>query len=524
MDKSLIWRGALIVAIVAGFALFAFPLKDKINLGLDLRGGSHLELEVLTEDALKAETGKDVARVLQELADAGVATASAPEQELNAFVVRGVPADKDNVLSDVIEDFLPSWGFRRSGGDLRFQRRNEETNDIRERTVRQALQTIRNRVDQFGVSEPIIQRRLGSDRIVLQLPGVDDPERVKSIIKSTAFLEFRLVDNLGNNPAIADTQADLLSLYGGSLSSTVEIFSEIVRDSFGEAVGERYYGLEKKQVITGRDLKTARPSLGEFNDAVVQFSLTPDGASRFGDVTGNNIGRQLAIVLDGKVQSAPSINGRITNTGIISGGFTQTEVEDLSMVLRSGALPAGINILSETTVGPTLGQESIDQGLRAGLIGAGFVVLMMLFVYKGSGINAIVALSINFVLVFGALAYLGATLTLPGLAGIVLTIGMAVDANVLVFERIKEELRNGRTVKAAVSSGFGKALSSVLDANITTLIAAMFLFNFGTGPVRGFAVTLSIGILASVFTALIVSRWVFEVILSRSQRIETLSI
>lgn len=525
MDKSLLWRGILILGIVGLAAFFAFPLQEKINLGLDLRGGVHLELQVEVDDALQAETGKDIERILQELQDAGVSGARAAEEELNSFVVQNVPADKDDAVREAVDTFLINWDYRRSGTTLRFTRDGDAADELRDKAIRQAEQTIRNRIDAFGVAEPVVQRRLGSNRIIVQLPGVDDPERVKDLIGQTAFLEFRLVDEIGSGGrAVADTEAGLLALYGGRLPADVEIFSETLRDSFGEIVGQQYWGLEKRQVVTGRDLKDARPSLGQFNDPVVQFSFTPDGAKRFGEVTGNNVGRGLAIVLDGQVQSAPNIESRITDTGIIRGNFTQTEVEDLSTVLRSGALPAEVTYLSQTSVGPSLGQDSIDQGFRAGLIGAGLVVLAMLFVYKGTGINAIVALAFNFILVFGLLSYLGATLTLPGIAGIVLTIGMAVDANVLVFERIREELRVGRTVKSAIASGFSKALSSVLDANITTLIAAMFLFNFGTGPVRGFAVTLSIGILASVFTAIINSRWLFDLLLSRRQRVESLSI
>ena len=525
MDKSLLWRGVLILGIVALAAFFAFPLQEKINLGLDLRGGVHLELQVEVDDALQAETGKDIERILEELREAGVTTARSADEELNSFVIQNVPADKDEAVQEAVDTFLISWKYRRSGSDLRFNRDGDATDELRDKAIRQAEQTIRNRIDAFGVAEPVVQRRLGSDRIIVQLPGVDDPERVKDLIGQTAFLEFRLVDELaGGGRAVADTEAGLLGLYGGRLPADLEIFPQTLRDSFGDVVGQQYYALEKRQVVTGRDLKDARPSLGQFNDPVVQFSFTPDGADRFGEVTGNNVGRGLAIVLDGQVQSAPNIESRITDTGIIRGSFTQTEVEDLSTVLRSGALPAEITYLSETSVGPSLGQDSIDQGFRAGLIGAGLVVLAMLFVYKGTGINAIIALAFNFVLVFGLLSYLDATLTLPGIAGIVLTIGMAVDANVLVFERIREELRLGRTVKSAITSGFSKALSSVLDANITTLIAAMFLFNFGTGPVRGFAVTLSIGILASVFTAIINSRWLFDLLLSRRQRVEKLSI
>ena len=320
-----------------------------------------------------------------------------------------------------------------------------------------------------------------------------------------------------------DTQ-EILGQYGGTLPDHLEIVAQDLRGEDGNVVGQGYYALEKRPVITGRDLKTARASLGQFQEPVVNFSLTHEGAQIFEDWTGANVGRPLAIVLDGRVQSAPTIESRISDSGVITGSFTQQEVEDLATVLRSGALPAGIEYLEQRAVGPSLGQDSINQGTRAFAYGIALVLVVMLFVYKGSGINAMVALALNFVLVFGVLAYFGAALTLPGIAGLILTIGMAVDANVLVFERIREELHNGRTVKASVVSGFGKAWSSILDANLTTLIAAIFLINFGTGPIRGFAVTLTVGILASVFTAVFNSRLLFDLLLSRSGRVERLSI
>ncbi|MCZ7651482.1 MAG: protein translocase subunit SecD [Thermoanaerobaculia bacterium] len=320
------------------------------------------------------------------------------------------------------------------------------------------------------------------------------------------------------------TREAILDHYGGSLPPTVELFTEDTRDRQGRLTGQVFYALEKKRVITGRDLRSASPGSGQFNQPVVQFSLTPDGGRLFGDATGANVGRGLAIVLDGKVMSAPRINSRIGDSGIIEGRFTSQEVQDLVTVLRSGALPAAITYLEDRTVGPSLGADSIRSGLRAGLIGTALVVVAMLVVYLGSGLNAILMLGVNVILIFGALAYFGATLTLPGIAGIVLTVGMAVDASVLVFERIREELRAGRTVKAAVDAGFGNALSSILDANITTLIAALFLFQFGTGPVRGFAVTLSIGILGTLFAMVFGSRWLFDLWLARDPRLEKLSI
>ncbi|MCE2558040.1 MAG: protein translocase subunit SecD [Acidobacteria bacterium] len=524
MNRNLLMRGLLVVVVVATCAFWAFPLGDSIRLGLDLRGGIHLLLEVLTDDALRAEAQKDVDSLVQELDEKGAPGVTGAVDSPVSFRLTGLAVDQDELLPDILEETMPYWTWRRADEDVIFDRRPDEVNNIREMAINQALQTIRNRVDEFGVAEPVIQRQgLGSNRLVVQLPGVDDPERVKNLIKNTAFLEFRLAEYPPSGGAAVDTQ-EILGQYGGTLPDHLEIVAQDLRGEDGNVVGQGYYALEKRPVITGRDLKTARASLGQFQEPVVNFSLTHEGAQIFEDWTGANVGRPLAIVLDGRVQSAPTIESRISDSGVITGSFTQQEVEDLATVLRSGALPAGIEYLEQRAVGPSLGQDSIDQGTRAFAYGIALVLLVMLFVYKGSGINAMVALALNFVLVFGVLAYFGAALTLPGIAGLILTIGMAVDANVLVFERIREELHNGRTVKASVVSGFGKAWSSILDANLTTLIAAIFLINFGTGPIRGFAVTLTVGILASVFTAVFNSRLLFDLLLSRSGRVERLSI
>ncbi len=524
MNRSLLWRGVLIAAVVATAAFSAIPLDESINLGLDLRGGIHLVLQVESDDAVRSETNKDLDRFVEEAKDAGASGAVGERVGDSSFRVTSAASLDDAKVHQIVEEYLPGWAWRRSGDELRFDMTPQNLGDIRNLAVVQALQTIRNRVDAFGVSEPVIQRQgLDSRRIVVQLPGVDDPERVKNLIKSTAFLEFRLVDfPLGGGGA--STEAEILGNYGGRLPSNVELLTGTISDDLGRVIGRQYYAVGKSAVVSGRDLKTARPGLGQFNQPVVNFSLTHEGGQRFAEATAANVNKGLAIVLDGNVVSAPRIKQRISDSGIIEGSFTQQEVEDLSTTLRSGALPAGITYLEERTVGPSLGQDSIDQGYRAGLFGGALVILCILLVYRLSGLNAILALTLNIVLIFGALAYFGATLTLPGLAGIVLTIGMAVDANVLVFERIREELRFGRTVKSAIDAGFGKALSSVVDANITTLIAALFLFQFGTGPIRGFAVTLSVGILASLFTAIVVSRWLFDLVISRRQRVERLSI
>ena len=525
MKNPLLFRGLLILAVVALAAFSAYPVDEKVNLGLDLQGGIHLVLQVEAEDAVRSEANKDLDRLMEEIRERGLGSDPSVEQPSDTrFEISGVPSSADDEISDIVDQYLPGWEFSRSGQTLRFQMRPANLAQIRNLSVEQALQTIRNRVDAFGVAEPVIQRLgLEGDRLSVQLPGVDDPERVKSLIKNTAFLEFRLVEFPTGGGGVPSRE-QILANYGGQLPAGLEIMSGDIRDSEGEVVGQQFYAVQARPVITGRDLKTARPGLGEFNQPVVNFFLTGEGGRIFADVTAANINTGLAIVLDGKVQSAPRIKARIGDSGLIEGGFTQQEVEDLSTVLRSGALPAGITYLEDRTVGPSLGQDSIEKGVRAGVTGLSLVVLAMLLVYRLTGFNAVLALTLNIVVIFGALAYFGATLTLPGIAGIILTIGMAVDANVLVFERIREELRHGRTVKSAIDAGFGKALSSVLDANITTLIAALFLFQFGTGPIRGFAVTLSIGILASLFTAIFVSRWVFDLVLSRRRKVERLSI
>jgi preprotein translocase subunit SecD len=510
MSRSLLWRGVVIAAVVLLSILAAHPLQEKLKLGLDLRGGIHLVLQVEVDDAARSETAKDMDRLIQELQDAGIQANGSPTSS-STFEVNGVPADRDDKIDEIVGQFLPGWDWNRQGETLSFEMAAANLNEIKNLAVVQALETIRNRIDEFGVAEPVIQRQgLEGTRIVVQLPGVDDPERVKKLIKNTAFLEFRLVEYpLGGGGV--PTRAEIDAQHGGVPPDHLEVLTGTVRDRQGAAIGEQYYLVQKRPVITGRDLKSARPGLGEFNQPVVNFYLTHEGGKLFAEATAANVGRGLAIVLDGKVVSAPNIRTRIGDSGIIEGSFTRQEVEDLTY-------------LEERTVGPALGQDSIEAGLKAGLIGLALVIVTMLVVYKGTGINAVVALILDIVILFGALAYFKATLTLPGIAGIVLTIGMAVDANVLVFERIREELRHGRTVKSAIEAGFGKALSSVMDANITTLIAALFLFQFGTGPIRGFAVTLSIGILASLFTAIFVSRWIFDLVLAGRKRVDRLSI
>jgi len=525
MNKSLLWRGILIVAVAAIMALTIWPPKEKVKLGLDLRGGIHLVLRVKVEDALRADRDKAIERLQQEAATARPPIANVQVRALTptSFAVAAPPGAADK-LDDIRRKFMSEWESSGSGAQLVWKLSETERKRLEDLAVDQAQQTIENRINAFGVSEPTIQRQgIGGDRIVVQLPGVEDPERVKRLLKNTAFLEFRVVEFPQGGGGAATEQA-VLDNYNGQLPANIEVLEGDLKDETGHVTGTSYYAVSKVAKVTGRDLKNARPGTGQFNDPIVEFTFTHDGGQRFGELTGANINKGLAIVLDRRVVSAPRIEARITDSGIIRGQFTQEEVEDLSTVLRTGALPAGIETLEERTVGPSLGADSIKDGVRAGVVGAVLVVLMMLVVYHLSGINAITALALNVLIVFGGLAYFGATLTLPGIAGVVLTMGMAVDANVLVFERIREELRAGRTVRAAIDEGFKRAFASIIDTHCTTLIAALFLFQFGTGPVRGFAVTLGIGLTASLFTAVFVSRWLFDLELVARKRADEISI
>lgn len=519
--SSLLYRGILILASMIIALVMVYPPKEKINLGLDLQGGMHLVLRVETADAIRAETDNAIDTVRRELESRAIPFQLERTSD-SAFALVGVPNDKDDEVREKIQKgYLPGWSLSRSNDRLSFTLDAAEENELRRSAVAQAQQTIRNRIDEFGVAEAVVtDQGIGSERIVIQLPGVDDPERVKGLIKSTAFLELRLVA-AGTGPA--STRQQLLdSLPPGA---QVDIFEEDLRQKGSKTViGSQWWALEKERVITGRDLKTSRPTTGEFGEPAVSFVLTRDGGIRFGKVTGESIGRGLSIVLDGKVMSVATIQDRITDSGIIRGSFTSQEVQDLVTTLKSGALPAGLTVLEERTVGPSLGKDSIEAGWKSGLLGAALVVLAMLLVYNLAGFNAVAALALNILLIFAGLVMFHATLTLPGIAGIVLTIGMAVDANVLIFERIREEIRDGRTVKSSIIAGFEKALSAIMDGNLTTLIAAAFLFAFGTGPLRGFAVTLTIGIVASLFTAVFVSRWIFDAIYGRRAKVDSISI
>lgn len=528
MKPNLLWRGLVILgSIVAAIAL-AYPPHKKINLGLDLQGGMHLVLQVHTEDALRAETDGDMARLAQQVKDDAKGKLDVkPQRSGDArFVVANLSPEAKTPVIEAAKRVASRFNASDQGGTVTFEMRREEIAKLRDQSVNQAVQTIRNRIDAYGVTEPVIQNA-GGERIVVELPGVDDTERVRQLIKNTAFLEFRITrfPKDGSHPPA--TKEEVLAHFGGRLPDDVEILDGDLREredrSSGAPAEVRYYAVEKKRTVTGRDLRKARPALGQMNQPIVEFNFTPDGSRSFSELTGANVGNGLAIVLDGRVVQAPVIRSRISDQGIIEGSFTQAQVEDLSTILNSGALPASITYLEERTVGPSLGRDSVDEGLRAGVVGTSLVVITMLLVYSLSGVNAVVALVLNVLLLFGGMGMLHSTLTLPGIAGVILTIGMAVDANVLVFERIREELRAGRTVRSAIDHGFERAFTSIIDTHMTTLISAAFLFQFGTGPIKGFAATLTIGLLASLFTAVFVSRWIFDFVLSR-RKVQMLSI
>jgi preprotein translocase subunit SecD len=544
MNPNLKWKFAFIVLVILGciYGLVGLPvfptsvaqLKDnfshQIKLGLDLQGGTHLVLQVQVQEAVAQETDQMVDRITMWLRSKNIHYDEVRRVNDTHILVRGVDPARLSEFRDYInQQFSNFWDMSPAAGDpsgYTLTLRGAAIAQIQETTMTQSLETIERRINALGLTEPTIQPRGGqnSNEILVQLPGEGDPSRAQGVISEGGQLELRLVED----PVTYTSETDALSKHGGVLPPGTELIpGRPERTASGSTPnGEGWYILSRSAVVTGRDLRSATENRNSNNPGqwVVDFTLSGDASRRFGPFTQQNLGRQMAIVLDHRVYSAPVINGRIDDSGMIEGNFSQESSHDLALVLRAGALPASIKYLEERTVGPSLGADSIRHGVQASILSLLVVMIFMLFYYRLAGVNAVLALILNLVILLALLAFFGAVLTLPGIAGVILTIGMGVDSNVLVFERIREELRNGKSPASAVEAGFDKAFLTIIDTHVTTVVSAFFLFLFGTGPIRGFAITLTIGLIANVFTAIYVSKAIFQYHLAKMDRQSELSI
>jgi preprotein translocase subunit SecD len=539
MKKNLTARTVIIIVtiLLCVYGIIGLPTSradvakhftDNIRLGLDLKGGSHLVLQVQVQDAAKGDANQTMDRLKEDLRKQNVTWASMEVSEPQTIAdadkvlitVKGVPATQSSAFRNVVSERYSTYILTaQNSTDYSLKLKPSDLNDLKVDTVKRAIDTISNRINQLGVSEPSVQQygQSGSDyEILVQLPGVDDPARAKEFIGAAAVLEITDVKD-GPFP----TKEAGLSQHGGVLPVNTKLVKMLPR---GGGEGESWYLVGRSPVITGREMRNARPGQDEYRKWETNFSLSQDGGKRFGRYTETNIGNKLAVVLDEKIVSVATIQSKIDDSGRITGLGSEEEAVDLSRYLRSGSLPAGIKYLEERSVGPSLGADSIHEGIVAGIAGLAAVICVMLVYYKRSGLNAVLALLLNTVVLLAAISYLQAVLTLPGIAGVILTIGMAVDSNVLIFERIREELRAGKQVVAAVDAGFEKAWWTIVDTHVTTVVSCAFLFLFGEGPVRGFAVTLVIGLIANVFTAVFVSKTIFGYELSGRRQMEALSI
>ncbi|MDH5739784.1 MAG: protein translocase subunit SecD [Nitrospira sp.] len=500
-----------------------------ITLGLDLQGGIHMVLEVDEDRAVEIAVDRSVTALQDLVAEKKLAIESTKQTAHDQITILAQDTEAKASVEKLIDNF-PMFVEKQSAGSTTtavWELREAETKRIKDSAINQALETIRNRIDQFGVTEPIVQRQ-GLKQIVVQLPGVKDPKRAKDLIKETALLEFKMLDEdiRLDLPArvMRDKEAEVLQQFTSKLPEEDEILFERAVDKDTGVEFRMPYVVKKRVMLTGDVLSDARVSIGQFNDPYVSITFDSKGGQEFERITGENVKKRMAVVLDNTIYSAPVIQERISGgRAQITGTFTTQEANDLAIVLRAGALPAPLKIVQDLTVGPSLGQDSIDKGVRATLIAGAVVVIFMVVYYRLSGVIADFALILNLVCLMGALSALTATLTLPGIAGIVLTIGMGVDSNVLIFERIREELRGGKAARSAIDAGYDKALLTIIDSHVTTLITGVALFLFGTGPIKGFAVTLCLGIAINLFTALVGTKVIFDV-LYQKQKVEALSI
>jgi len=543
MNPNLKWKVLFITAVVVICIYFIlglpnFPtslaaLKDnfthQIKLGLDLQGGTHLILQVQVQEAIAQETDQTVDRLTTAMRAKNLHYDEVRRMDDTHIVVRNVAPDQTSDFRDLVHDqYEGVWELTPAPGETNaflLTMRQSALARIQENTMEQSLETIERRVNALGLTEPTIQPQGRKDNeILVQLPGEGDPTRAKQVIQAGGQLELKLVED----PTTYPSEAAALAAHGGILPPNTEIVkgrNESRQQNQPEG-GEAWYLLNRTPIVTGRDLRSATENRntempGQWQ---INFTLTGEAARRFGPFTEQNKGRQMAIELEKRVYSAPVIQSRIDDSGRIDGNFSQESAHDLALVLRAGALPASIKYLEERTVGPSLGADSIRHGVQASVLSLLVVMVFMVFYYRLSGVNAVLALILNLVILLAALAMFGAVLTLPGIAGVILTIGMGVDSNVLVFERIREELRNGKSASAAVEAGFDKAFLTIIDTHVTTVVSAFFLFIFGTGPIRGFAVTLTIGLIANVFTAIYVSKAIFQYHLMKMDRQAELSI
>lgn len=518
MPRNLWLRVAVVAVVTAAAVWYLYPSRRTINLGLDLQGGIHLVLGVQTDKAMAGQMDRVAEDVKNALERKGIAVARVAREGETAVAVQLASPQGWNDALTVTGEFgnLGRRGEDQAAGRFVLAMHEREVARLRDEFVRQGVETIRNRVDQFGVAEPTITRQ-GDDRILIQLPGVQDPERAKALIGKTALLEFKLLDE----------RTPVEQALAGTLPEGSEVIYQRRVDKETKAETKVPYVVQKRALLTGGELTRAEVSAdpNAAGNWQVAIEFSPTGTRIFGEVTEQNVGKQLAIILDGTLYSAPRINERIPGgRAVITGQFTVEEARDLAIVLRAGALPAPVQILEERTVGPSLGADSIRQGMIAIVASGVLVFVFMLVYYRLSGLIADVALGLNLLLLLAAMAAFGATLTLPGIAGIALTVGMAVDTNILIFERIREELRVGKTVRGAIDAGFSRAFRTIIDTHVTVLVTAAILYNFGTGPVKGFAVSLFVGLTASLFTAVFFTRLLFDVIYMGRRRVEAISI
>ena len=539
MRRHLYYKVGIIVAtvLVCLYGIVGLPKSQKelvdnfnnnIKLGLDLKGGSQLVVQVQVQDAFRAEADQVIERLRDEFRKGGISYGALDRNDPQTLAdagkieitIKGLDANKTREARAIItEQYGQQWDLGSVGSDLRLTIKKTAALALRRDTLNRALSTIDKRINALGVAESSVQQRGRSEddsELLIQLPGVDDPARIKQIIQTAAMLELYPVKE---GPFQGREQ--MMTQFNGVLPPNTKALKSERNPQGG---GESWYLVERSPVVTGRDVRDSRPSQDpQTGRWETSFVLSQDGARRFERFTEANIGKQLAIVLDSQVRSAPTIEGKISDNGRITGSGGQQEAADLSLVLKAGSLPASLQYLEERSVGPSLGADSIRQGLLSGVAGLIAVILVMLVYYKKAGINASLALILNAVILIAALAYFGAVLTLPGIAGIVLLIGMAVDSNVLIFERIREELASGKGPSAAVSAGFSKAFLTIVDTHVTTIVSCALLFVFGTTQVKGFAVSLVLGLLANVFTAVFVSRVIFDWELA-GKKVEKLSI